>query len=130
MLEVKQYVCGLRLKFISVERKTRERDNPRNIAQTSGYGKERVTHTNLTNLGLRKRPHRLYFLAGDPFFQLQAVALALLRVVRLAAGFLVRLGVVVGAAEAGCMGLPRTSPIMLLPCHEIVEARRLPPPHI
>lgn len=46
----------------------------------------------------------LLFLAGDPFFQLQAVALALLRVVRLAAGFLVRLGVVVGAAEAGCMG--------------------------
>ena len=43
-------------------------------------------------------------LSGDPFFQLQAVALALLRVVRLAAGFLVRLGVVVGAAEAGCMG--------------------------
>ena len=43
-------------------------------------------------------------LLGDPFFQLQAVALALLRVVRLAAGFLVRLGVVVGAAEAGCMG--------------------------
>ena len=28
------------------------------------------------------------------------------------------------------MGLPRISPIMLLPCHEIVEARRLPPPHI
>ena len=27
-------------------------------------------------------------------------------------------------------GLPRTSPIMLLPCHEIAEARRLPPPHI
>lgn len=23
---------------------------------------------------------------------------------------------------------PRTSPIMLLPCHEIAEARRLPPP--
>lgn len=43
-------------------------------------------------------------LSGDPFFQLQAVALALLRVVRLAAGFFVRLGVVVGAAEAGCMG--------------------------
>ena len=43
-------------------------------------------------------------LSGDPFFQLQAVAVALLRVVRLAAGFLVRLGVVVGAAEAGCMG--------------------------
>lgn len=43
-------------------------------------------------------------LSGDPFFQLQAVALALLRVVRLAAGFLVRLGVVVGTAEAGCMG--------------------------
>ncbi len=44
-------------------------------------------------------------LSGDPFFQLQAVALALLRVVRLAAGFLVRLGVGgVGAAEAGCMG--------------------------
>ena len=43
-------------------------------------------------------------LSGDSFFQLQAVALALLRVVRLAAGFLVRLGVVVGAAEAGCMG--------------------------
>ena len=35
-------------------------------------------------------------LSGDPFFQLQAVALALLRVVRL--------GVVVGVAEAGCMG--------------------------
>lgn len=35
-------------------------------------------------------------LSGDPFFQFQAVALALLRVVRL--------GVVVGAAEAGCMG--------------------------
>ena len=30
-------------------------------------------------------------LSGDPFFQLQAVAVALLRVVRLAAGFLVRL---------------------------------------
>ena len=43
-------------------------------------------------------------LSGDPFFQLQAVALALLRVVRLAAGFLVRLGVVVGAAEVDCMG--------------------------
>ena len=43
-------------------------------------------------------------LSDDPFFQLQAVAVALLRVVRLAAGFLVRLGVVVGAAEAGCMG--------------------------
>ena len=43
-------------------------------------------------------------LSGDPFFQLQAVALALLRVVRLAVGFLVRLGVAVGAAEAGCMG--------------------------
>ena len=28
------------------------------------------------------------------------------------------------------MGLPRTSPIMPLPCHEIAEARRLPPPHI
>lgn len=28
------------------------------------------------------------------------------------------------------MGLPRTSPIMLLPRHEIAEARRLPPPHI
>ena len=90
-------------------------------------------------------------LLGDPFFQLQAVALALLHVVRLAAGFLVRLGVVVGAAEAGCMGAgaepsgavagallraiswltrPRTSPIMLLPCHKIVGARRLPPPHI
>ena len=27
-------------------------------------------------------------------------------------------------------GRPRTSPIMLLPCHEIAEARRLPPPHI
>ena len=27
-------------------------------------------------------------------------------------------------------GLPRTSPIMPLPCHEIAEARRLPPPHI
>ena len=26
------------------------------------------------------------------------------------------------------MGLPRTSPIMLLPRHEIAEARRLPPP--
>ena len=26
------------------------------------------------------------------------------------------------------MGLPRTSPIMLLPCHEIAEVRRLPPP--
>ena len=35
-------------------------------------------------------------LSGDPFFQLQAVALALLRVVRL--------GVVVGAAEAGLHG--------------------------
>lgn len=43
-------------------------------------------------------------LSGDPFFQLQAVALALLRVVRLTAGFLVRLGVVVGAAEVDCMG--------------------------
>lgn len=42
-------------------------------------------------------------LSGDSFFQLQAVAVALLRVVRLAAGFLVRLGVV-GAVEAGCMG--------------------------
>ena len=28
------------------------------------------------------------------------------------------------------MGLPRTSPIILLSRHEIVEARRLPPPHI
>ena len=28
------------------------------------------------------------------------------------------------------MGRPRTSPIMLLPCHEIAEVRRLPPPHI
>lgn len=28
------------------------------------------------------------------------------------------------------MGLPRTFPIMLLLCHEIAEARRLPPPHI
>ena len=72
-----------------LKEKARERDNPRNIAQTSGYGKDRTAFT---------------FLAGDPFFQLQAVALALLRVVRLAAGFLVRLGVVVGAAEAGCMG--------------------------
>ena len=27
-------------------------------------------------------------------------------------------------------GLNKTSPIMLLPCHEIAEARRLPPPHI
>ena len=27
-------------------------------------------------------------------------------------------------------GRPRTSPIMLLPRHEIAEARRLPPPHI
>ncbi len=35
-------------------------------------------------------------LSGDPFFQFQAVAVALLRVVRL--------GVVVGVAEAGCMG--------------------------
>ena len=26
------------------------------------------------------------------------------------------------------MGRPRTSPIMLLPCHEIAEVRRLPPP--
>ena len=69
--------------------KARERDNPRNIAQTSGYGKDRTAFT---------------FLADDPFFQLQAVAVALLRVVRLAAGFLVRLGVVVGAAEAGYMG--------------------------
>ena len=43
-------------------------------------------------------------LSGDSFFQLQAVALALLRVVRLAAGFLVHLGVVIEAAEAGCMG--------------------------
>ena len=43
-------------------------------------------------------------LSGDPFFQLQAVALTLLRVVRLAAGFLMRLGVVVGAEEADCMG--------------------------
>uniref|UniRef100_UPI00402689DB hypothetical protein n=1 Tax=Alloprevotella sp. TaxID=1872471 RepID=UPI00402689DB len=50
------------------------------------------------------------FLTGDPFFQLQAVALALLRVVRLAAGFLVRLGVVVGAAEAGLHG-SRVRPI-------------------
>ena len=72
-----------------MKEKAREHDNPRNIAQTSGYGKDRTAFT---------------FLAGDPFFQLQAVALALLRVVRLAAGFLVRLGVVVGAAEAGCMG--------------------------
>ena len=72
-----------------MKEKARERDNPRNIAQTSGYGKDRTAFT---------------FLAGDPFFQLQAVALTLLRVVRLAAGFLVRLGVVVGAAEAGCMG--------------------------
>ena len=72
-----------------LKEKARERDNPRNIAQTSGYGKDRTAFT---------------FLAGDPFFQLQAVALALLRVVRLAAGFLVRLGVGVGAAEAGCMG--------------------------
>ena len=72
-----------------MKEKTRERNNPRNIAQTSGYGKDRTAFT---------------FLAGDPFFQLQAVALALLHVVRLAAGFLVRLGVVVGAAEAGCMG--------------------------
>ena len=44
-----------------------ERDNPRNIAQTSGYGKDHVTHTNLTNLGLRKRPHRLYFFGGRSF---------------------------------------------------------------
>uniref|UniRef100_UPI004025BB2F hypothetical protein n=1 Tax=Alloprevotella sp. TaxID=1872471 RepID=UPI004025BB2F len=44
------------------------------------------------------------FLADDSFFQLQAVALALLRVVRLAADFLVRLDVVVGAAEAGLHG--------------------------
>ena len=72
-----------------MKEKARERNNPRNIAQTSGYGKDRTAFT---------------FLAGDPFFQLQAVALALLHVVRLAAGFLVRLGVVVGAAEAGCMG--------------------------
>ena len=27
-------------------------------------------------------------------------------------------------------GRPRTSPIKPLPCHEIAEARRLPPPHI
>ena len=27
-------------------------------------------------------------------------------------------------------GLPRTSPIMLLPRHEIAEVRHLPPPHI
>ena len=74
-------------------------------------------------------------LLGDPFFQLQAVALALLRVVRLAAGFLVRLGVVVGAAEAGCMGAGAepsgaVAGALLLPCQEIVGARRLPPPHI
>ena len=72
-----------------MKEKARERDNPRNIAQTSGYGKDRTA---------------FIFWAGDPFFQLQAVALALLRVVRLAAGFLVRLGVVVGAAEVDCMG--------------------------
>ena len=74
-------------------------------------------------------------LSGDPFFQLQAVALALLRVVRLAAGFLVRLGVVVGAAEAGCMGAGSepsgtVAGALLLPRQEIVEARRLPSPHI
>lgn len=46
----------------------------------------------------------LLFLAGDPFFQLQAVALVFLRVVRLAASFLSRSGVVVGTAEAGYMG--------------------------
>lgn len=72
-----------------MKEKARERDNPRNIAQTSSYGKDRTAFT---------------FLAGDSFFQLQAVALVLLRVVRLVAGFLVRLCVVVGAAEAGCMG--------------------------
>ena len=27
-------------------------------------------------------------------------------------------------------GRPRTFPIMLLLCHDIAEARRLPPPHI
>lgn len=53
-----------------MKEKTRERDIPRNIAQTSGYGKDRTAFT---------------FWAGDPFFQLKAVALALLRVVRLAA---------------------------------------------
>lgn len=74
-------------------------------------------------------------LSGDPFFQLQAVALALLRVVRLAAGFLVRLCVVVGAAEAGCMGAGSepsgaVAGALLLPCHGIAEARRLPLLHI
>ncbi len=59
------------------------------ISQLSDFIKDRTAFT---------------FLAGDPFFQLQAVALALLRVVRLAADFLVRLDVVVGAAEAGLHG--------------------------
>ena len=72
-----------------MKEKARKRDNPRNIAQTSGYGKDRTAFT---------------FLAGDPFFQLQAVALVFLRVVRLAASFLSRSGVVVGTAEAGYMG--------------------------
>ena len=85
MLEVKQYVCGLKLKFISVERKSQG-----NVITLAISHKPRVTEKTA--------------LLGDPFFQLQAVAVALLRVVRLAAGFLVRLGVVVGAAEAGCMG--------------------------
>ena len=60
------------------------------ISQLSDFIKDRTAFT---------------FLAGDPFLQLlKPVALALLRVVRLAAGFLVRLGVVVGAAEAGLHG--------------------------
>ena len=45
MLEVKSYVGVLKLNASqALKEKARERDNPRNIAQTSGYGKDIRTY--------------------------------------------------------------------------------------